>query len=186
MLQQAATSHVSHALARIRAFSLDRRLAAGEDPSRSTLLAARAAQLTAPRHRRRIATALKGLLLAAEQPPRRSRVPVARGALRENETAIRELSRRVASRSPVYAPGLARLEGLLGDSAGPAYRGGPDELAAELERVEAGLSGSARREPARRGVATRRGPGLPLDPPGFVGGSFALPDGSWFHGRRES
>ena len=98
------------ALARVRWFSLDGRLAAGEDPAGSRLLAAQAARLTASRHRELLAAALGGLMLAAEESPRISRVAPSRTALLRNEQAVRSLARRVDSREALYARGLARLE----------------------------------------------------------------------------
>ena len=101
----------------------------------------------------------------------------------------------------LYARGLARLERLLSDSTGPAFSGSAGELAAELERIDAELSGRPTAAPpgrraagGSRGGSVRRlarlrggsGLGPPPDAPGFAGGSFVLPDGSWFHGRRES
>jgi hypothetical protein len=187
-------------LARLRWFSLDARLAAGEDPSRSRLLAAQAARLTNPRRRELLAAALGGLLLAAEQGPRRSRVTPSRSTLLRNETAVRELARRVDSTEALYARGLARLERLLTDSTGPAWGGGAGELAAELDRVESELSGRAAKEapPVDAGAAwplsprrlarlrAGRGRAPAPAPPGFAGNSFVLPGGSWFHGRRDS
>ena len=199
-------------IARVRWFALDGRLAAGEDPSGSTLLAAQAARLTGTRRREQLSSALHGLLLAAEQGPRRSRVTPDRSAVAANEQAMRALARRLDSREALYARGIAHLERLVTDSAGPVFRGGVDELAEELERLDAEMSG----RPGRAAPATRlsAGPGsaasrirfsrpaasprrlarlrsrhgrvAPLDPPGFAGGSFVLPDGSWFHGRREA
>jgi len=188
---------VSRALARLRWYSLDGRLAAGEDPAGSRLLAAQAARLTEARKREQLAAAVSGLLLAARERPRRSHVAVDRGALLRNEPALRELARRVDSREALYARGLARLEHMLGDSWGPAFRDGSGELAAEIERIQDELGGvptgppalgaprprSVRRLGRRRRVA---GPPPAIAPPGFAGDSFALPDGSWFHGRREA
>jgi hypothetical protein len=181
----------------VRWFSLDGRLAAGEDPTSSRALAAQAARLTEPRHRELLAAAVGGLLLDARQRPRISRVPTDRGALLRNEGALRDLARRVDSREPVYARGLARLERMLSDATGPAFRDGGGELSAEIERVQDELSGLHTDPPAagvQRGRSVRRlarvrrvpGPARPGDPPGFAGNSFALPDGSWFHGRREA
>ncbi|HXB14697.1 MAG TPA: hypothetical protein VNV44_03030 [Solirubrobacteraceae bacterium] len=188
------------ALARLRWFSLDVRLAAGEDPSRSRLLAAQAARLTDPRRRELLAAAIGGLLLAAERGPRAGRVTPSRSALLRNEASARELARRVDSTATLYARGLARLELLITDSTGPAWDGGPGELAAELERIETELSGGAavqdspRRTAAARARSARRlarmragrGRGSAPGAPGFAGDSFVLPDGSWFHGRRDS
>jgi len=188
------------AIARLRWFSLDARLAAGEDPSRSPLLAAQAARLTDPRRRELLAAALGGLLLAAEQGPRASRITPSHSALLSNEAAARRLARRVDSTETLYARGLARLERLITDSTGPAWSGGAAELAAELERIEMELSGRAMQEwPLRPAAGARprsarrlarlragRGRALAPDPQGFAGNSFVLPGGSWFHGRRDS
>jgi hypothetical protein len=190
-------SATHRALARLRWFSLDGRLAAGEDPASSRLLAAQAARLTAPRRRELLASALGGLLIAAEEAPRVSRVIPSRSALLRNEAAVRSLQRRVDSRETLYARGLARLERLISDSSGPAYDGSPAALADELARVEDELSGhgapaplppaGSGRRSVRRLARLRGGAGLaPVDPPGFAGASFTLPDGSWFHGRRDS
>jgi len=153
---------ILRATARLRWFSLDARLAAGEDPAGSRLLAAQAARLTAPRHREHLAAAIGGLLLAAELPPRRSRVSPDRGALRRNEGSLRELARRVDSREALYARGLARLERLLSDSTGPAFGGRPGDLSAELSRVEAELRGLPSGPPPRRHAARRTPRGLPV------------------------
>ena len=188
-------------IARLRPFSLDERLAAGEDPARSALLAARAALLTGPRHRERLAAALRGLLVAVEQRPRISRVSPHGGAVTRNQAALEELARRLDSAEPLYARGLARLERLLSDATGPVFLGGTDELAAELRHVGEELGGGPAPSPSagrarrlgRAGSVRRlarlravRAPSAQPDPPGFAGSSFALPDGSWFHGRRES
>jgi hypothetical protein len=176
----------------VRWFSLDGRLAAGEDPAALKLLAAQAARLTAPGHREMLAAALGGLLLAAEQGPRAGRLAPSRDALLRNEGAVRELASRVDSREALYARGLARLERLLSDATGPAFHGSAGQLSAELQRVEDELSGVAREAPPRasrgrslRRLARMRGRDA-ANPAGPAGASFALPDGSWFHGRRDS
>ncbi len=195
--QRSEDGWASRALARVQWFSLDGRLAAGEDPAGSRLLAAQAARLNRPRHRELLAAAVGGLLLAAGERPRVSRVPMDRGALLANENALRELARRVDSREALYARGLARLERLLSDSAGPAFRGGAGALSTEIARIHDELSGipgdpphagAARGRSVRRLARLRRAPGQARegDIPGFAGDSFVLPDGSWFHGRRES
>jgi hypothetical protein len=195
-------------LARIRWFSLDTRLIAGQDPSGSPLLAAHAARLTAPSSREQLAQALQGVLALAEQPARISRVGLDRSALLANEQAMRSLARRLESRAPVHARGAARLRRLVTDSASPIFTGGAAALAHELDAAEAELDGGAspssrsasssqispggrfaRRRSARevaRLSRRRSGPGSPVYPPGFTGGSFSLPDGSWFHGRRDA
>jgi hypothetical protein len=199
--------------ARLRGFSLDERLIAGENPSGSQLLSAHAARLTSPRSREAIAAGLAALMRAAEQPARMSRVNPDRSAVLANRQALEDIAQRLESRAAVYAPGVARLDRLLTDSAGPAFTGGVKALADELTRAGAELAGAvpgttsssepdpapgstsggkrqsrpfriAPRRYARR--APRGAPDSAIEPPGFVGGSFSLPDGSWFHGRRES
>ena len=198
--------------ARLRWFSLDERLIAGGDPSGSELLTAHAAHLTSPRSREAVAVGLTALLRAAEQPARMSRVSPDRSAVLANRGALEDLAEILDSGDAIYATGVARLELLLTDSAGPAFAGGVKALADELASAAAELggaapgttsfgSGAAPRSaagPSRQGrplrlpprrfarLARRGGPGSAIEPPGFVGSSFSLPDGSWFHGRRDS
>ena len=186
--------------ARAPALVLPRR--AGSPPARTPR-----ARACSPRRRRaspRLAAAscwrpaLGGLLIAAEDAPRISRVVAEpqRAACATSRRCARS-PHRVDSREALYARGLARLERLLSDSSGPAYQGGAAALADELARVEDELSGHAgARAPAGRACARRslrrlarlrrRRPRRRRAPPGFAGGSFTLPDGSWFHGRRDS
>ncbi len=189
-------------LSRLRWFSLDARIAAGEDPSSSALLAAHAVRLTSARRREQVADALHGLLRAAEQGPRLSRVSPSGSALLSNERALTELARRLDSRLPVYARGVARLELLLSDSTGPAYRGGVSALAEQLALAAAELEGATThaeraadsdtprgprspwRRNARRARRVARGAAAPSR--GSVGSSFSLPGGSWYHGRRDA
>jgi hypothetical protein len=77
--------------ARLRAPSLDRRLATGTPPWESPLLAARALQLTSRRRRRSLARSLERLVERAEQAPSRgfsTVVPVARRQVREASPTI--------------------------------------------------------------------------------------------------
>jgi hypothetical protein len=198
--------------ARLRWFSLDERLITGEDPSGSQLLSAHAARLTSPRSREAVAAGLAALLRASEQPARMSRVSPDRSAVLANRQTLEDLARHLESNAAVYAPGIARLERLIADSSGPAFAGGIKALEAELASAAAELAGAApkrtafetipgggssrvdrwptrypRVSPRRFARLARRGePGPAIEPPGFVGGSFSLPDGSWFHGRRDS
>ncbi len=199
-------------LARLRWFSLNERLIAGEDPAGSMLLTAHASRLTGSRRRETVARALEGLVTAAAQPRRMSRVGLDRAAVQANEPAIRAAARRLEMRGPLYARGVARLERLVTDARGPAFCGGVAALARELATAEAELCGAAslgaalrtgrtgrlrpRRRATPRWIARRRlsaghssarsGPRDAPNPPGFYGDSFVLPNGSWFHGRRDS
>ncbi len=182
---------------------LDRRLLDGEDPSCSAVLAARAARLTSARSRRALAQGLGGLADAAGDAHRRRPWLPRRSVLAENEPDLRELRARLLSGQPVYAHGMARVRLLL---TGAAFADA-GSLSRELARARVELAGGAAAErdgsPDRGPVFSRAlarlrtalaggrgervpGPRRRPDPPGFVGGSFVLPDGSWFHGRRES
>ncbi len=178
-------------LARLRSTPLDELLIAGADPRGSRVLAARAAQLTARRHRAALAAGLERLGRSATEPGARMQVRPRRASVLASEAALTELADRLRSEEPVYAGGVARLARLLSDGRGPAYRGAPAALAAELESAAAELGGRVTGVGARsRDGRAARGPngrpeGPRVDPPGFVGSSFVLPDGSWYHGRRD-
>jgi len=130
--------------ARVGALSLDRRLAAGTAPWQSSLLAARALQLTGVRNRRNLARALERLPQRAERPASRALsavVPVCRGQVREALPAIRSLATQLRGDSPVDARGVARLAALLSDGAGPVYVAGrPGALRSALQDVRVGLA----------------------------------------------
>ena len=113
--------------ARLHRRELDRDLASGIAPWRSPAHAARVAQLTRPRHRRRLADALDHLLWAAAAP-RYLLAPGAivpcRASVRATAGQISWLAHRLRSDAPVAAAGIVRLEALLSDGAGPAYAPG--------------------------------------------------------------
>jgi hypothetical protein len=171
-------------LARARALSLDRRLIAGENPASSRVLAARSAQLTSERSREEIARGLRRLVRSAEERPRRMRLRPRPAAVRVNEPALVSLAERLRGAEPLYARGMARLERLLVDASGPGFRGSAAELARELELAARELAGAA--TPAPEPHHAPRGPApVRIEQPGFLGNSFVLPNGSWYHGRRE-
>jgi hypothetical protein len=117
---------------------LDRALADGADPSSTAALARRARHLTRRGTRRRLAKDLRGVIAAATRgptmpssriPPSRPEAPAARGQLEA-------IASEAASERPVYAQGLARLELLLTDGAGPLYSPDyPAALSDELDRI---------------------------------------------------
>jgi hypothetical protein len=110
-------------LARIKATSLDRRLAAGETAATDRLLAARARQIVARHSRWRLADDWEHLLTAAREPivPRSPRLPVQSTTIQAAEHHVRELVALI--RQPVQANprGIARASLLLTDGAGPLY-----------------------------------------------------------------
>jgi hypothetical protein len=174
-------------LARARSFSLDGKLIAGADPACSTALAVRAAQLTSQSSRCSLADALEGLLQAVQQPRRRTRVRPEAATVFANESTIRRLAERLRSGGPLYARGIAHVGALLSNATSPVFGGDAQTLAAEFETAEAELDGSATPSSASGwpGFPQRRTPPVRLDYPRLVGGSFTLPNGSWYHTRRE-
>jgi hypothetical protein len=78
-----------------------------------------------------------------------------------------------APTAPSAANGTAGLP--PGDAARPGAAPGDRELRRPARMPS---PASRRRAPARQRP--------PLPAPGFIGNSFVLPNGSWYHGRRES
>jgi hypothetical protein len=110
--------------ARLRATSIDHRLAGGTPPWESPLLAARALQLTHARRRRSLARSLERLTERAEQAPSpgiTAVVPVCRSQVREASATISSLAARMRDGRPLDARGVARLLALLCDGTGPLY-----------------------------------------------------------------
>ncbi len=128
------------ALARLRAGSLDRRLAAGACPDAGALLAARAAQLTTPATRSELADCLDRLVDRAHERPSRARVRPSAAAVDACRAGLAETGGRLRGPEPVYARGVAMLRVLLIDGSGPVYvdrRG--DALARALAAVATAL-----------------------------------------------
>jgi hypothetical protein len=126
--------------ARLRAHSLDRQLGAGVPPWQSPTLAARARQLTSERNRDTLARSLERLVELAEEPPspyRTSVIPPCRPQVREARPLMLAMPHRLRAREPVNARGVARLNDILTDGAGPCYvPSRPDALRLELEIVD--------------------------------------------------
>jgi hypothetical protein len=128
--------------ARLWGASLDQELADGADPADCPQLAARAAYLTCPVTRARLATTLERFVTAAELPTGGGKVRPARGGVRANRTRMLELAARLRDDAPVYARGVAECKLMLSDGAGPAYVDGHGEaLARQLTEVLVGLRG---------------------------------------------
>jgi hypothetical protein len=142
-------------LARCAAGRLDQELAAGVSPETSTVLAARAAQLTSMKVRRELATSLERILAAASCPAdatiisaRPVRLPLARTRIHRSAGPLAALADRLVAPGPVPAQAVAMVGRLLTDGTGPLYRQASDEdLGDILEEVArtlshpAGLSG---------------------------------------------
>jgi hypothetical protein len=127
--------------ARLRHGSLDRELAAGIAPWRSPTHAARALQLTSERRRQAYAEGLERVLAETERPRRNRRFS---GVVTPNAAAvivcaptIWEIIGTLRAPEPVSAEGMARLQSLLCDGAGPLYGGGGDvgQLGEVLEHI---------------------------------------------------
>jgi hypothetical protein len=110
------------AAARLHASRLDAQLAAGADPDSSALLGLRAQALTSPRRRRLLGRALERVA---------ARGPVA-------APQLLALAARLLRPRPLAIRGIAAVQVLLTDGAGPLHRHGED-LAATLAGIEAAL-----------------------------------------------
>ena len=99
-------------------WSLDERLAAGFDPSSDPVLAMRAEQLCAPRHRRRLADWLERLAHDSEVawPGMSAAVPIVRGQVSEARDSLRRLADLLRNAGRVRPRGVAMIERLLTDA----------------------------------------------------------------------
>jgi hypothetical protein len=101
--------------------------------------AARARQLTNDRTRRTLARSLERLVEQAEtpRPPFRTAVvQPCRPQVREARPLILTIAQRLRSNAPVGVCGVARLQALLSNGAGPCYAPShPDALITELRAV---------------------------------------------------
>jgi hypothetical protein len=110
--------------ARLHATALDRELASGIAPWRSSLHAARALQLTSDRNRRGLARSLELLVENAQQPRSQYRgaaVYPCREQVVEAMPALLTVAGRLRSSDPIDARGIARLNILLSNGNGPCY-----------------------------------------------------------------
>lgn len=136
----AGTHPLAPPLARLRAYSLDTKLAHGIEPWRTPVLAARARQLTGDRSRRSLARCLERLVERVEEPPRLTLSAVvhpSRPRVREARPLLLMLAARLRGGEPVDPRGVAALRNLLTDGNSPVYtRGDPEMLARALQRIE--------------------------------------------------
>jgi hypothetical protein len=103
---------------------LDRRLAGGVVPETGRLLAVRAGTLVRPLVRRRLARSLRGIVQEAVCP--RQGLPgilsaASRRQINDAVDILAELADRLESACPVSSCGVARVNLLLTDGAGPLY-----------------------------------------------------------------
>jgi hypothetical protein len=110
-------------LARLRATSLDRRLAAGEAPVSDRLLAARANLIVGRRSRRHLADDWEHLLATARGPvvPRSPRLPVRSSSILAAEREVDEIVAVIRQADRVNPRGIALARLLLTDGGGPLY-----------------------------------------------------------------
>jgi hypothetical protein len=137
-------SRAARAGARVLGSHLDVRLAAGEDPGVSTLLAARASSLTSRPGRRRLATAVETVLDTAYSRPRRWWSVPPENPICANEETLLGLVSLLESDRPLYVRGVAGLWALLGDGTGPLYRRHAGALALALRDVRERMTGAQR------------------------------------------
>jgi hypothetical protein len=131
-------------LARMKATSLDRRLAAGEAVASDRLLSAHASLIVGPQHRHRLADDWGQLLRTARRPisPWGPRSAVRTTAILAAEYEVRELVTMIREPVRVNPRGIALARLLLSDGAGPLYN--PRGSAADLvEALRAAASGVA-------------------------------------------
>lgn len=123
--------------ARISAFRLDRALAAGASPDSGLLLSLRAEALISMDNRRRLARLLRRVVTDAGRPMHPlGALPLAcRGILRHRDL-IDAVAGALERPGPVDLRGLAAVEVLLRDGAGPLYNDDRfDALGGRLEWV---------------------------------------------------
>lgn len=127
-------------LAAVRCKALDRQLADGADPADSPALNVRAAQLTQPPVRERIATALERWATASTGTPRRFEARPPDAAIARNQHELRELAALLRGRAPLYVSGIARLRLVIVNGTGLAYTDPTGEgLARELKQARQAL-----------------------------------------------
>lgn len=135
-----APSRIVTLWARLRAHRLDERLAGGADPVTSPLLAARAAQLAAPKSRARIAAGLERLAFGHDAPRSIFAILPERGAIEPNRDRLLALAIALRSASPAYVSGIAEARLIVTDGTGPAFTDRRGEgLARQLDLADARL-----------------------------------------------
>jgi hypothetical protein len=149
-------------LARLRAPSLDRQLAAGRPAGTSRVLAIRAQEIASPAGRRELAQWWEHVLDQGRRPPipRTPRAPLCRDRIAAAERDVREMLTVLACPLPITARGAAMASSLLSDGTGPLhYRHSLLDLGAavrEATRQMAASSGAPSDGTDREGAACYR------------------------------
>jgi len=122
---------------------LDRSLAAGVHPESDVLLALRAQRLACPRMRAELATTVRRLLRAADEPEHTlTRAPsmAVLQRVRTTRTDLEALVEHLMAPVPVSARGVALVRMLLRDGSGPLFRyESRADLAAQVRRASDAL-----------------------------------------------
>ena len=122
---------------------LDRSLAAGVHPESDVLLALRAQRLAGPRMRAELATTVRRLLRAADEPEHTlTRAPsmAVLQRVRTTRTDLEALVEHLMAPVPVSARGVALVRMLLRDGSGPLFRyESRADLAAQVRRASDAL-----------------------------------------------
>src|ERR1700760_49521 len=124
--------------AHVRALKLDRALAAGKSPDSELLLSLRAETMISMANRHALARALRRAVTDAARPlrPLGPALPLARREIRQHRDLMHELADALDRNVPVDLRGLAAVEVLLKDGAGPLYTSDRcDLLGARLQAV---------------------------------------------------
>jgi hypothetical protein len=122
----------------VLARSLDRRLAAGNVPESTRLMATRAQTLVSPEQRRALARWWEHLLdVTASQPVRPlRRLPLCRDSIMAAAPSVREMLVALEAPAPVPVRGVAMAGLLLCDGTGPLYNPlAPLDLQSALREV---------------------------------------------------
>jgi hypothetical protein len=125
-------------LARVRAPSLDRQIAAGCLPGSSRALAIRARRILSLAGRRELAQGWDHVLDVARRPPvpRTPRGPLCRSRIAAAEGDVREMLAVLMGAPPIAARGAAMAGVLLTDGTGPLHsRRSPLDLGAEVREA---------------------------------------------------
>jgi hypothetical protein len=131
--------------ARLLAYSLDRRLAAGSPPESSPLLASRARQLVAPASRRELVHNWEHLVDLARRGPSAGgpHAFLCRERIAACEADVGDMTDLLGASSPTQAAGVAMARQLLCDATGPLYnRRSPTDLRTALRETITRLDAS--------------------------------------------